>query len=132
MQSYEKMAWKILSLVIKFFSLLIKTFLQCSKYCHFSSQNFSCMKYAQSLVKLSKSIKEIFAKNKFRNEVLLYLLKFFLRISADLNVKGILKILVCYYHMTISWFPVKVKISSLLSHRKNPRHDTLDLTQSNN
>ena len=32
--------------------------------------------------------------------------------------------------LTISLFPVKVKISSLLIHRTNPRHDTLDLTQS--
>ena len=57
------------------------------------------------------------------HDILLYFLKMFLRISADLNF---------YYHMTISWFPVKVKISSLLinSYRPNPRHDTLDLTQS--
>ena len=66
------------------------------------------------------------------HDILLYFLKMFLRISADLNFKGILKIWVYYYHMTISWFPVKVKISSLLinSYRPNPRHDTLDLTQS--
>ena len=31
--------------------------------------------------------------------------------------------------MTISLFPVKVEISSLLIHKANPRHDTLDLIQ---
>ena len=36
---------------------------------------------------------------------------------------------VCYYHMTISLFPVKAEISSLLIHKANPRHDTLDLIQ---
>ena len=40
------------------------------------------------------------------------------------------EIWVCFYHMTISLFPVKVKISSLLSHRTNRRHNTLDLTKS--
>ena len=35
-----------------------------------------------------------------------------------------------FYHMTISLFPVKVKISSLLIHSTNRRHNTLDLTQS--
>ena len=54
----------------------------------------------------------------------------FLRISADLNFKTILKFRVCYYLMTISWFPVKVIFSSLLIHRRNPRHDTLDSTES--
>ena len=32
--------------------------------------------------------------------------------------------------MTVSLFPVKVKTSSLLIHRTNPKHDTLDLSQS--
>ena len=40
------------------------------------------------------------------------------------------EIWVCFYHMTISLFPVKVKISSLLIHRTNRRHNTLDLTKS--
>ena len=34
--------------------------------------------------------------------------------------------------MTILLFPNKVKTSSLSIHRTNPRHDALDLTQSNN
>ena len=41
-----------------------------------------------------------------------------------LKFQSILKIWVCYYHMTISLFSVKVKISSLLIHRTNPRRNT--------
>ena len=52
----------------------------------------------------------------------------FLTTSTGLNFKDLLKIWVCYYHISLS--PVKVKVSSLLIHRTNPRHDSLDLTQS--
>ena len=40
------------------------------------------------------------------------------------------KIWVCCYHMRVSLFPVKVKMSSQLTYRTNSRHDTLDLKQS--
>ena len=50
-------------------------------------------------------------------------------ISTGLNVYNVFKILVCYYHTTVSLFSIKVKISSLLIHKTNHRYDTLDLTQ---